>query len=56
MIPTITSKVMKRVTYVGPIIQGVGIAMDAKEIVENSTPLGATKIIAGRLVKDCTPT
>jgi hypothetical protein len=33
MIQKITSKVMKRVPYVGPVIQGVGIAMDAKEII-----------------------
>ena len=29
--------------------------MDAKEIVENSTPIGATKIIVGRFIKECTP-
>ncbi len=29
--------------------------MDAKEILENSTPLGASKIIAGRFIKACTP-
>ena len=55
MITQITSKVIKRVPYVGPLIQGIGIAIDAKEIVESSTPLGATKIIAGRFIKECTP-
>ena len=30
MIATITSKVMKRVPYVGPIVQGVGILFDTK--------------------------
>ena len=38
MITPITSKVIKRVPYVGPVIQGVGIAIDAKEIIESSTP------------------
>jgi hypothetical protein len=33
MITTIFSQVIKRVSYVGPFIQGVGIAMDAKEII-----------------------
>ena len=55
MIATITSKVIKRVPYVGPIIQGVGIALDTKEIIETSTPLGAAKIISSRFLKECTP-
>ena len=55
MIATITSKVIKRVPYVGPVIQGVGIALDTKEIIESSTPLGAAKIISGRFLKECTP-
>ena len=55
MIVQITSKVIKRVLYVGPVIQGVEIALDTKEIIESSTPLGATKIIAGRSIKECTP-
>ena len=55
MITPITSKVLKRVPYVGPVIQGVGIARDAKEIVETCTPVGAVKIIADRFVKKCTP-
>ena len=38
-----------------PAIQGVGIALDAKEIIETSTPLGAVKIISGQFVKECTP-
>ena len=55
MIAPIRSQVIKRVPYVGPVIQGVGLAMDAKEIIESSTPIGATKIIAGRFIKECTP-
>jgi hypothetical protein len=55
MMTTITSKVIKRVPYVGPVIQSVGLALDTKEIIESSTPLGATKIIAGRFVKQCLP-
>ena len=54
MITTITSKIVKRVPYLGPLIQGVGIALDAKEIIENSTPLGGAKIISGRFIKECT--
>ena len=37
MITTITSKVIKGVPYVELIIQGLGIAMDVKEIFESST-------------------
>lgn len=55
MIVKITSKVLKRVPYVGPAVQTVGIALDLKEIIESSTPLGAAKIILGRFVKECTP-
>lgn len=55
MIASIVSTVVKRTPYVGPVIQGVGIALDAKEILENSTPGGAAKIIAGRFIKECTP-
>lgn len=29
--------------------------MDAKEIVDSSTPLGATKLIASRFLTECTP-
>lgn len=53
MIGRITSKVIKRTPYVGPIIQEVGIAFDTKEIVENLT-LGAVKTIIGRFVTECT--
>jgi hypothetical protein len=48
MITTITSKVIKQVPYVGPVIQGLEIPIDAQEIIANSTMLGAAKIIAGR--------
>ena len=41
--------------YVGPVILGVGLALDVKEIVESATPVGAAKIITGRLVNECTP-
>lgn len=53
MISPITSKVIKRVPYVGPVIQGVGIALDTRQVIESSTSLGAVKIIAGRFVKEC---
>ena len=55
MVNSITSKVIKRVPYVGPVVQGVGIALDTKEIIESSTPIGVAKIIAGRFIKECTP-
>lgn len=55
MITPITSKVIKRVPHVGSVIQGVGIALNAKEIVETSILVGAVKIIAGRFIKECTP-
>ena len=45
----------KRVPYIGPVISGVGLALDVKDIVDNATPIGAAKIIGGRLVKECTP-
>ena len=46
---------IKRVPYVGPVIATAGLALDVKDIVESSTPLGATKTIVSRLLKDCTP-
>lgn len=55
MVSPIISKVIKQVPYVGPVIQSVGIALDTKEILESSTPLGTAKIIGGRFVKECTP-
>ena len=33
-------KVIKGVPYVGPVIQDVDIALDVREVVENSTPGG----------------
>ena len=54
MINPITSNVIKYVPYVGPLIQGVGIALYTKEIIESYTPLGTVKIIASKFVKKCT--
>jgi hypothetical protein len=51
----IPTSIVKLVPYVGPITSGVGLALDVKEIVEIATPVGAAKIIAGRLVNECTP-
>jgi len=45
----------KKIPYIGPVISGVGLALDVKDIVENATPLGAARIIGGRLLKECTP-
>ena len=52
---SIPTSIVKRVPYVGPVVSGVGLALDVKDIVETATPVGAAKIIAGRLVKECTP-
>jgi len=51
----IPRSIVKRVPYVGPVLSGVGLALDVKDIVETTTPVGAAKIIAGRLVNECTP-
>lgn len=51
----IPESVVKRVPYVGPVVSSVGLAIDVKDIVETATPIGAAKIIAGRLINECTP-
>ena len=51
----ITSKVIKRTYYVVPVVQSVGIALDAKKILETFTPLVLAKIISGRFLKECKP-
>ena len=51
----IPTSIVKRVPYVGPVVSGVGLSIDVKDIVETATPVGAAKIIAGRLVNECTP-
>jgi hypothetical protein len=51
----IPTSIVKRVPYVGPVVSGVGLALDVKDIVETVTPVVAAKIIAGRLVNECTP-
>jgi len=47
--------VVKRIPYVGPVISSVGLVLDVQEIVENASPAGAAKIIAGRVINECTP-
>lgn len=51
----IPQSVAKRVPYVGPVVLSVGLAIDVKDIVENATPIGAAKIIAGHLINEWTP-
>ena len=51
----IPTSVIKRVPYVGPVISSAGLVLDVKEIVDNATPVGAAKIIAGRVINECTP-
>lgn len=46
----IPTSIVKRVPYVGPVVSGVGLALDVKDIVETAIPVGAAKIIAGCLV------
>ena len=45
----------KRVPYIGPVISTVGLVIDVKDIIEVSTPMGATKTIGGRFLKECSP-
>ena len=52
---TIPTSIVKRVPYLGPVISGVGLILDVKDIVETATPVNAAKIIAGCLVNECTP-
>mgnify|MGYP001032681496 CR=1 FL=1 len=47
--------ILKTIPYVGPVISTLGLALDVKEIVESSTPIGAVKTISGRFLKECTP-
>ena len=51
----IPRSIVKRVPYVGPAVSAAGLALDVKDIVETATPVGAAKIIGGRLVNECTP-
>jgi len=47
--------VIQRASYVGPVIQSVSVGMDAQEISGNFRPLGAAKVIGGRVMKCFTP-
>ena len=51
----VTQTMIRCVPYIGPLVGGVGLAPDVKDIVESSTPVGAAKVIGGRLLKECTP-
>ena len=51
----IAASVIKQVPYVGPVIGFVKLTLDVKDIAENATPLGAAKIIVGRVITECTP-
>ena len=48
------TSLIKRVPYIGPVVSSVGLALDIKDIVETSTPIGAAKIVGGRFLKECT--
>lgn len=47
--------IIKRTPLLGPVISSASLAYDVKEIVETATPVGAAKIIAGRLINECSP-
>ncbi len=49
----VVQKIIKRVPYVEPIIQGMGLALDTKEIMETSTSLGASIMILDRFIEQC---
>lgn len=49
------TSLIKRAPYVGSVISSVGLALDIRDIVETSTPIGAAKIVGGRFLKECTP-
>ena len=51
----IPKSVINKMPYVGPALSAVGLTLDVKKIVETATPVGAAKIIARRLVTECTP-
>ena len=51
----IPKSLVKRVPYIGTAISGLGLALDVKEIIETTTPVGAAKIIVGRFAAECTP-
>ena len=51
----IIGKAVKRIPYIGPLISGLGLALDVKNVIEDATPMEAAKIIARRFVKECTP-
>ena len=52
----ISTGVVSKLPCVGPADQGVGIILDAKEIIDNSIPLlGAVKILGSRVAKACVP-
>jgi hypothetical protein len=51
----IPTSIIKKIPYIGPAVAGLGIFFDVKDIVEITTPVGATRIVAERLVNECTP-
>ena len=51
----IKSAVIDNVPFIGPTIQTDGLALDVKEIIDSSTPIGAAKQIGKRALKACTP-
>ena len=51
----IPTGVVSKLPCVGSAAQGVGIILDAKEIIDNSIPLGAVKILGSRVAKACVP-
>lgn len=52
---TLPSSALKHIPYIGPVIATTGLVLDVTEIIESSTPSGAAKVIAGRIMTECTP-
>ena len=52
---TVPRSIVSKTPYVGPIVSTVGLGFDVKDIFESTTPIGAAKIIGGRILKECTP-
>ena len=50
---SIPKPLVKSTPFVGPVIGAIGIALYIKEIAYSSTPIGAVKIIAGRVYDEC---
>lgn len=51
----IPTSITKRLPYIGPVVSTTGLILDVHEIIQNTTPVGASKVIVGRIINECTP-